>query len=154
MLGVILQFDTTNRQNPPPLTPAEKFHLRKERIRSGGIRSRGTAGCHQSINKRIPEYGQEAGVYGKRYGAVFADEVSTGFWANYLYAVLLKEDSRYSRLGEGHDQTPHSLRAFRGGYLPYRQEWAQLCLGKYPWSLCCRQHFQSLIIHLASADSN
>jgi hypothetical protein len=30
-----------------------------------------------------------------------ADEVSGGFWANYFYPVLLKQDPRYFRLGEG-----------------------------------------------------
>jgi hypothetical protein len=44
--------------------------------------------------------------YGKRYGAALADEVSAGFWSNFFYPVLLKQDPRYFRLREG---SPHRV---------------------------------------------
>src|SRR5262249_14300354 len=49
----------------------------------------------------FPGYGQGAAGYGKRYGAAFADTTSSGLFANFLYPVILKEDPRYFRLGEG-----------------------------------------------------
>lgn len=58
------------------------------------------AGLAQATNE-FPGYGQGAAGYGKRYGASLADEVSSNFFANYAYPVLLKEDPRYFRLGEG-----------------------------------------------------
>ena len=58
------------------------------------------AGLSQG-NDEFPEYGQGAAGYGKRYGATLTDEVAGGFFANYFYPVLLKEDPRYFRSGEG-----------------------------------------------------
>lgn len=102
LLGVIPQFGTTSRQNAPPLTPSGKFHLfvksAFDPVEFGMVGFQ--AAISQSQNE-FPEYGQGASGFGKRYGAAFADQVSTGFFANYLYPVLLKEDPRYFRLGEG-----------------------------------------------------
>jgi hypothetical protein len=102
MLGVIPQFGTTSRRDAPPLTPSGKFHLF---VRSAFDPVEfGVVGLQAAISQsqdEFPEYGQGAAGYGKRYGATFADEVSSGFWANYFYPVLLKEDPRYFRLGEG-----------------------------------------------------
>lgn len=58
------------------------------------------AGLSQAENE-FPEYGQGAEGYGKRYGASLADEVSAGFFSNFFYPALLKEDPRYFRLGQG-----------------------------------------------------
>jgi hypothetical protein len=58
------------------------------------------AGLSQAENE-FPGYGQGAQGLGKRFGASLADEVSAGFWSNYAYPVVLKEDPRYFRLGEG-----------------------------------------------------
>lgn len=102
ILGIMPQFGMTSRQNAPPLSPKEKFHLFAKSafdpviIATVGLQ----AGLSQGQNE-FPAYGQGAEGYGKRFGAAFADEVSAGFWSNYAYPVLLKEDPRYFRLGEG-----------------------------------------------------
>jgi hypothetical protein len=102
MLGVIPQFGTTSRHDASPLTAQEKFRLFAKTafdpVELGVVGLQ--AGVSQAENE-FPEYGQGAAGYGKRYGATLADEVSGGFWANYFYPVLLKEDPRYFRLGEG-----------------------------------------------------
>ena len=102
MLGVIPQFGTTSRQDAPPLTPGEKFHLfYKSAFDPVEL---GTVGLQAGLSQaedEFPEYGQGAAGYGKRYGATLADEVSAGFWSNYFYPVLLKQDPRYFRVGEG-----------------------------------------------------
>src|SRR5215469_7845971 len=102
MLGVIPQFGTTSRQDASPLASGEKFHLfYKSALDPVELTTVGLqAGLSQAENE-FPEYGQGAAGYGKRYGATLADEVSAGFFANYFYPVLLKEDPRYFRLGEG-----------------------------------------------------
>jgi hypothetical protein len=102
MLGVVPMFTVTSRQNAPPLTPGEKFHLFVRstfdpfEYAAAGLQ----AGINQAENN-FPEYGQGAAGFGKRYGAAFADQISSGFFSNYFYPVLLKEDPRYFRLGQG-----------------------------------------------------
>jgi len=102
IMGVIPNFGMTNRHNAPALGPHEKFHLFiTEAIDPGMIGVVGLqAGLSQAQNE-FPAYGQGAAGYGKRFGASLADEVSSGFWSTYFYPVLLKEDPRYFRLGEG-----------------------------------------------------
>lgn len=102
VLGVIPDFGVTNRQNASPLSPGQKFHLFvTEALDPGTI---GVVAFQAGISQaedEFPAYGQGAQGYGKRFGASFADEVSAGFWSNYAYPALLKEDPRYFRLGEG-----------------------------------------------------
>jgi hypothetical protein len=102
VLGVVPQFGVTSRLNAPPLTTAEKFHLFAKSafdpvtVTIAGLQ----AGLGQATGE-FPGYGQGAQGYGKRFGASLADEVSSGFWTNFFFPVLLKEDPRYFRLGEG-----------------------------------------------------
>jgi hypothetical protein len=102
VLGVLPQFGVTSRHDAPPLTSREKFHLfAKSAFDPVSIGVVGLqAGLSQAENE-FPAYGQGAQGYGKRFGASLADEVSSGFWSNYAYPSLLKEDPRYFRLGEG-----------------------------------------------------
>lgn len=101
-LSVLPMFGVTSRQDAPPLTPKEKFHLfTKSAFDPVTI---GVVGLQAAISQgenEFPGYGQGAQGYGKRFGASLADEVSSGFWSNYFYPVLLKEDPRYFRLGNG-----------------------------------------------------
>lgn len=102
MLGVLPQFGVTSRQNAPPLTPHEKFHLFfKSAFDPAAIGVVGFQAALSQAQDEFPAYGQGAVGYGKRFGASLADEVSSGFWSNFAYPVLLKEDPRYFRLGEG-----------------------------------------------------
>jgi hypothetical protein len=102
LLGVLPQFGVTSRQNAPPLTPHEKFHLFfKSAFDPAAIAVVGFQAGLSQAHDEFPAYGQGAAGYGKRFGASLADEVSFGFWSNFAYPVLLKEDPRYFRLGEG-----------------------------------------------------
>jgi len=102
VLGVLPDFSVTNRQNAPPLTRRGKFRLfgkiAFDPITVGVAAIQ--AGAGQARNN-FPGYGQGAAGYGKRFGAAFGDEVSAGFFSNFFYPVLFKEDPRYFRLGEG-----------------------------------------------------
>lgn len=102
LLGVIPQFGTTSRQNASPLTAREKFHLfYKSAFDPVELVTVGAQAAISQSQDEFPEYGQGAAGYGKRYGASLADEVSSGFFANYFYSVLFREDPRYFRLGQG-----------------------------------------------------
>jgi hypothetical protein len=108
VLGVVPQFGVTSRQNAPPLSTSEKFHLFAKSafdpvtVTIAGLQ----AGLGQASNE-FPGYGQGAQGYGKRFGASLADEVSSGLWSNFFFPVLLREDPRYFRLGEG--STKHRI---------------------------------------------
>src|SRR5438445_3890131 len=102
ILGVVPQFGVTSRHNAPPLTPSGKFHLFAKA--AFDLVEFGVVGLQAGISQaedEFPGYGQGGQGYAKRYGAAFADQVSSGFWSNYFYPVLLKEDPRYFRSGTG-----------------------------------------------------
>ncbi len=96
------QFGVTNRENAPPLNPREKFHLF---VKSGfDPATIGVVGLQAAISQgedEFPAYEQGAAGYGRRFGASLADETDSGFWSNFAYPSLLKEDPRYFRRGEG-----------------------------------------------------
>ncbi len=102
ILGVVPQFGVTSRKNPPPLTNGQKFRLFVKgafdpfAFAAAGLE----AGVGQATND-FPAYGQGAAGYGKRFGAALADQVSSSFFSTFAYPVLLKQDPRYFRLGEG-----------------------------------------------------
>jgi hypothetical protein len=102
MLGVLPQFGVTNQKNPSPLLPRQKFRLFYRtafdpvEFAVVGLE----AGISQAGNS-FPGYGQGASGYGKRYGAALTDQVSSNFFGNFAYPVLLKQDPRYFRMGEG-----------------------------------------------------
>ena len=101
-LGGLPQFGIVIGQTAPPLTPGGKFHLFARTafdpvtLTVVGVQ----AGITQADNS-FPAYGQGWEGYGKRYGSALADNVSSGFFSTYFFPVLLKQDPRYFRLGEG-----------------------------------------------------
>src|SRR5215472_1646895 len=102
LIGVVPMFGITSRPDARPLTSREKFHLWEkstfdpfEPIAVGF-----QAGISQWQDE-FPAYGQGAAGYGKRFGAAFADGMSSGFFSNAVYPVLLHEDPRFFRLGQG-----------------------------------------------------
>jgi hypothetical protein len=102
VLGIIPNFGTTDRKDAPPLSPKAKFRLfYKSAFDPMELSVLGLQAGISQASDEFPEYGQGATGFGKRYGATLADEVSSGFFGNYLYPALLKEDPRYFRLGRG-----------------------------------------------------
>jgi len=101
VLGVVPHFQTTH-MNAAPLTPGGKFHLfaRSAFDPVTFVLIGAQAGLSQAQNS-FPGYGQGAEGYGKRYGAAFTDNLTSGFFANFAYPVLFKQDPRYFRPGEG-----------------------------------------------------
>ena len=102
VLGVIPNFGTTNRRDAPPLPPKAKFRLfYRSAFDPVELSVVGLQAGLSQANDEFPEYGQGAAGFGKRYGSTLADEVSSSFFSNYFYPVVLKEDPRYFRLGTG-----------------------------------------------------
>jgi len=58
------------------------------------------AGISQAENDD-PSYGQEAGGYGKRFGASLADQSSGEFFKDFVYPSIFSEDPRYYRMAHG-----------------------------------------------------
>jgi hypothetical protein len=103
VLGLAPSYGVVN--NPAtakPLTPRQKFRLFYRQATdpyhfiSIGI----SAGFGQATDS-LPEYGQGAQGYGKRYGAALADSTAAGFFGTFLLPSLLHEDPRYFRQGSG-----------------------------------------------------
>jgi hypothetical protein len=102
VMGVVPMFGTTSRHDATPLTSKEKFRVfaRSAFDPVTFVVVGFQAGISQAENS-FPEYGQGAEGFGKYYGAAFADNVDSGFFSNFFYPVLFKQDPRYFRLGEG-----------------------------------------------------
>jgi hypothetical protein len=102
ILAVVPMFGVTNRQDAPPLKPGEKFNLFfKKSVDPFGFAVVGVQAGIEQATDEFPAYGQGAAGYGKRYGAALADSTSSKFFSDFFFPVLLKEDPRYFRLGEG-----------------------------------------------------
>jgi hypothetical protein len=101
-LGIVPRFGTTDRMDAPPLRSGEKFHLFAKTAFDPVtvVIAAAQAGLSQADNQ-FKGYGQGAAGYGKRFGAAFADQVSAGFFSNYMYPTLFKQDPRYFRKGHG-----------------------------------------------------
>ena len=102
MLGVLPQFGVTNEKHPQPLMPRQKFRLfYRTAFDSVEFAVEGFEAGISQANDSFSGYGQGASGYGKRYGAAFTDQASSDFFTNFAYPVLLKQDPRYFRMGEG-----------------------------------------------------
>src|SRR5262249_22633452 len=86
----------------PPLTPHDKFVLSLHGAADPyNLLVAGTnAGIEQAADI-FPGYGQGADGYGKRFGASLADQASNSLFKNFIFPVLLREDPRYFREGQG-----------------------------------------------------
>jgi hypothetical protein len=120
--GVMPMFQTVslaNSKNIPPLRPKQKFHLMlksstdpfvfaQDAVLSGIGQARNTnSGTTVTVNPDGSKtytrwgFGQGAAGYFKRFGASYADTADGNFWGNAVLPVLLKEDPRYYRMGDG-----------------------------------------------------
>jgi hypothetical protein len=102
MLGVLPQFGVTNEKHPAPMNPHQKFQLfYRSTLDPAEFAIIGLEAGISQANNSFAEYGQGGLGYAKRYGAAFGDQVSSNFFGNFAYPVLLKQDPRYFRKGDG-----------------------------------------------------
>ncbi|HKM67338.1 MAG TPA: carboxypeptidase-like regulatory domain-containing protein [Candidatus Acidoferrum sp.] len=102
VLGVIPNFYVTYATNAAPLSSKQKFELAfKSTVDpvTFGIVG-GIAGVQQATN-HFSGYGQGAEGYAKRYGASYADIITSTFIGGAILPSLLKQDPRYFYKGTG-----------------------------------------------------
>jgi Carboxypeptidase regulatory-like domain len=102
VLGVIPNFYVTYNPTAVPLNPKQKFELAwKATVDPISFGLTGAiAGIQQAANV-FSGYGQGAQGYGKRYGAAYADLVTSTFIGSAILPSLLKQDPRYFYKGTG-----------------------------------------------------
>src|SRR5271170_528402 len=102
VFGVIPNFYVSYIADAAPLTPKQKFQLAwKDTVDpvTFGITA-AVAGMEQAADQ-YGGYGQGAEGYGKRYGAAYADLVTSTFIGSAILPSLLKQDPRYFYKGTG-----------------------------------------------------
>jgi hypothetical protein len=102
VLGVIPNYYVSYIANAAPLNTRQKFQLAwKSTVDPFTFGFTGAiAGIEQAQN-RFSGYGQGAQGYGKRYGATYADLVTSTYIGGAILPSLLKQDPRYFYKGTG-----------------------------------------------------
>ena len=101
-LGFIPNFYVSYVPNAAPLTPKQKFKLAAKTVVDPvtfGLNA-ASAGIQQADDER-GGYGQGAQGYAKRYGAAYADTVTSTLIGSAILPSLLKQDPRYFYKGTG-----------------------------------------------------
>jgi hypothetical protein len=100
--GVIPNFYSTYDWNAPPMEAKQKFQLSLRSIFDpvSFLTVAGLAGAEQYKNV-FPAYGSGIEGYGKRYGAAFANHVSSSLLSRAVYPAILHQDPRYFYKGKG-----------------------------------------------------
>jgi Carboxypeptidase regulatory-like domain len=102
VLGAIPNFYVSYIPDAAPLNSKQKFKLAARTVVDPFtfVVVAGTAGVQQGQN-HFSEYGQGAEGYAKRFGAGYADTVSSTFIAGAILPSLFKQDPRYFYKGTG-----------------------------------------------------
>ena len=102
VLGVIPNFYVSYVQDAAPLTSKQKFGLAwKTTIDPVNFAVVGVIAGVQQWQDNFKDYGEGAQGYGKRYGASYADFVTSTFFGGAVLPSLLKQDPRYFYKGTG-----------------------------------------------------
>jgi hypothetical protein len=102
VFGVLPNFYVSYSADPVPLTAKQKFEIAAKTLIDPAtfIFVGGAAGVEQAQN-HFKEYGQGAAGYGQRFGAGYADTVTSTLIGSALLPSLLKQDPRYFYKGTG-----------------------------------------------------
>jgi Carboxypeptidase regulatory-like domain len=102
VFGFIPNFYVTYVANAAPLNTRQKFELAwKSTLDPVTFVFTGAAAGVQQAQDQFSGYGQGAQGYAKRYGAGYADVVTSTFIAGAILPSLLKQDPRYFYKGTG-----------------------------------------------------
>jgi Carboxypeptidase regulatory-like domain len=102
IFGFLPDFYTSYLWTATPMTPKLKFQLGYRSVIDPVtfLVAAGLAGVEQHHNT-FPGYGQGAEGYAKRFGAAYADTVSTRIFSRAIFPTLLHQDPRYFYRGSG-----------------------------------------------------
>lgn len=102
VLGFIPNFYVTYVPNAAPLNTRQKFELAwKATLDPVTFAITGAVAGVQQANNQFSGYGQGAQGYAKRYGASYADVVTSTFIGGAILPSLFKQDPRYFYKGTG-----------------------------------------------------
>jgi hypothetical protein len=102
VLGVVPNYYVTYIPHALPLTPKQKFELAwKTMVDPVSFGLTGAIAGIQQADDDFSDYGQGAQGYGKRYGAAYADFVTSTLIGSAILPSLLKQDPRYFYKGTG-----------------------------------------------------
>jgi hypothetical protein len=102
VLGIIPNFYVSYVPNAAPLSSKQKFQLAlRSTVDPVTFLLTGAIAGVQQANNSFSGYGQGAQGYAKRYGADYADAVTSSFIGNAILPSLLKQDPRYFYKGSG-----------------------------------------------------
>ena len=102
VLGVIPNFYVTYESDAAPLNTRQKFELAwKSTLDPVTFAVTGAIAGAQQATNAFSGYGQGAQGYGKRYGASYADVITSTFIGSAILPSLLKQDPRYFYKGTG-----------------------------------------------------
>jgi hypothetical protein len=100
--GVVPNFNVSYNKDAAPLSKKQKLKL-AWRTATDPV-AFGIAGFDAGLSQAendFPGYGQGAQGYAKRFGASYADNFDGTILGNAIFPILLKQDPRYFRRGEG-----------------------------------------------------
>ncbi|HEV2423737.1 MAG TPA: hypothetical protein VGZ29_02805 [Terriglobia bacterium] len=101
---VIPAFNVAYQKKFAPLTPREKFDewaVGTYDPRGIGLYAFESATLEYSSSDGFCGYGKGWGGYGKCFAATEADATVSSFFGDYLFPVVMHQDPRYFRLGQG-----------------------------------------------------
>jgi hypothetical protein len=102
VLGVFPNFYVSYDPDAVPLTSKQKFELAwRTSIDPVTFVLTGAVAGVQQWQNNFSGYGQGAQGYGKRYGAVYADNLTSTFLGGAIFPSLFKQDPRYFYKGTG-----------------------------------------------------
>ena len=102
VLGVVPNFYVSYVHNPAPLAPKQKFELAwKTAVDPVSFGVNGAVAGIQQAQNQFSGYGQGAQGYAKRFGASYADFLTSTFIGGAMLPSLLKQDPRYFYKGSG-----------------------------------------------------
>ncbi len=106
VLGFIPNFYVSYVPNAAPLTSKQKFELAwKSTLDPVTLALTGIIAGGQQAHNDFSHYGQGLQGFGKRYGASYADLITSTFIGDAILPSLLKQDPRYFYKGSGNTRS-------------------------------------------------
>jgi len=104
IFGVVPAYNVSYLKHFKPLTPRQKFDLWLRGtydIGGLGLNAAEAASLEYSSHDGFCGYGKGGGNYAKCFGSLELEATSSSFFGDFLFPVLMHQDPRYFRLGEG-----------------------------------------------------
>jgi hypothetical protein len=102
IVGVVPNFNVSYNQDAAPLSRKQKLHIAfRTAVDPVAFAVAGFDAALSQAQNEFPGYRQGAQGYAKRFGASYVDNFDGTLMGNAIFPILLKQDPRYFRRGEG-----------------------------------------------------